>query len=174
MREKGEKILFWMHGCMLGCFSYVQLSVTPWTVACQAPLSKGFFRQEYWSGLPYPPPGEFPDPGIKLVFLLSPALAGRFLTTSTTTLEYNHWRHLRRKWHDVSCSYNIVVCMIVPNSPVTGNINRSSLEMVIIIANNRFCVSSCVWCWLFLLFSGQSFRCYNYCDFSDTKYESWR
>ena len=49
------------------------------------------------------------------------------------------------KWHDVSGSYNTVVCMIVPNSPVTGNINRSSLEMVIIIANNRFCVSSCVW-----------------------------
>ena len=44
---------------------------TPWTVAHQAPLSMGFSRQEYWSGLPFPPPGDLPDPGIKL---LSPAL----------------------------------------------------------------------------------------------------
>ena len=77
------------------------------------------------------------------------------------------------QWHAVSCSCNTVVCMIVPSSPVTGNINRSSLEMVIIIANH-FCVSSCVWCWLFLLFSGQSFRCYIYCHFIDKKTEPWR
>ena len=37
----------------------------PWTVACQAPLSMGFFQQEYWSGLPFPSPGDLPDPGIK-------------------------------------------------------------------------------------------------------------
>ena len=46
-------------------FSHVQLFVTPWTVAHQAPLSMRFSRQEYWSGLPFPPPGELPDPGIK-------------------------------------------------------------------------------------------------------------
>ena len=39
--------------------------VTPWTVACQAPLSMGFSRQEYWSGLPFPSPGDLPDPGIE-------------------------------------------------------------------------------------------------------------
>ena len=39
---------------------------TPWTVACQAPLSMGFSRQDYWSGLPFPPPGDLPDPGIRL------------------------------------------------------------------------------------------------------------
>ena len=72
-----------------------------------------------------------------------------------------------------SCSCNAVVCRIVPSCPVTGNSNRSSLEMVIIIANH-FCVSSCVWCWLFLLFSGQSFICYNYCHFRDKKTEPWR
>ena len=44
--------------------SHVQLFVTPWTVACQAPLSMGFSRQEYWSGLPCPPPGDLPNPGI--------------------------------------------------------------------------------------------------------------
>ena len=53
-------------------------SVTPWTTAHQAPLSMGFSRQEYWSGLPFPPPGELSDPGIKPT---SPALAGRFFTT---------------------------------------------------------------------------------------------
>ena len=45
--------------------SCVRLFVTPWTVACQAPLSMGFSRQEYWSGLPLPSPGELPDPGIE-------------------------------------------------------------------------------------------------------------
>ena len=46
-------------------FSHVRLFVTPWTVARQAPLSMGFSRQGYWSGLPCPPPGDLPDPGIK-------------------------------------------------------------------------------------------------------------
>ena len=61
--------------------SRVQLFATPWTAACQAPLSRGFSRQEYWSGLPCPPPGDLPHPGIKPVSLMSPALAGRFFTT---------------------------------------------------------------------------------------------
>ena len=46
--------------------SHVQLFATPWTVAYQAPLSMGFSRQEYWSGLPFPSPGDLPNPGIKL------------------------------------------------------------------------------------------------------------
>ena len=45
--------------------SRVQLLATPWTVACQAPLSLGFSRQEYWSGLPCPPPGDLPNPEIE-------------------------------------------------------------------------------------------------------------
>ena len=56
----------------------VQLSATPWTVAHQSPLSVGFPRPEYWSGLPFSPPGDLPDPGIKSE---SPALAGEFFTT---------------------------------------------------------------------------------------------
>ena len=52
----------------------VQLFVTLWSVAHQAPLSIGFFRQEYWSGLPFPPPGDLPDPGIKSESFVSPAL----------------------------------------------------------------------------------------------------
>ena len=58
--------------------------VTLWTVAHQAPLSMGFSKQEYWSGLPCPPPGDLPDPGIEPMSLMSFALAGRFFTISTT------------------------------------------------------------------------------------------
>ena len=56
-----------VHGDAL---SRVRLFATPWTAAHQAPLSMGFSRQEHWSGLPFPPPGHLPDPGIE------PALAG--------------------------------------------------------------------------------------------------
>ena len=60
------------------------LQSTLWAVACQAPLSMGFSRQEYRSGLPGPPPEDLPEPGIKPASLMSPALAGRFYTTSAT------------------------------------------------------------------------------------------
>ena len=62
-------------------FSHVQLFVTPWTRARQAPLVQEFSRQEQWNRLPYPPPGDLPNPGIKPVSSVSPALAGRFFTT---------------------------------------------------------------------------------------------
>ena len=67
---------------MLGHFSHVQLFATLWTIAHQALLSMGFSRQEYWSGLPHPPPGDLPEPEIKPVSLMSPVLAGGFFTTS--------------------------------------------------------------------------------------------
>ena len=54
----------------------------PWTVARQAPLSVGLSRQEYWSGLPFPSPGDHPDPRIELMSLVSPALASGFFTTA--------------------------------------------------------------------------------------------
>jgi len=53
-----------------------------WTAAFKAPLSMGFSRQEYWSGLPFPSPGDLHGPGIELTSLMSPALASRFFTTS--------------------------------------------------------------------------------------------
>ena len=59
--------------------SRVTLFVIPWTAACQALLSMGFSRQEYWSRLPYPSPEDLPNPGIEPA---SPSLAGRFFTTS--------------------------------------------------------------------------------------------
>ena len=61
--------------------SRVQHFETPWTIAGQDPLSVELSRQEYWSGLPFPPPGDLSDPGIEPASLVSPTLAGRFLTT---------------------------------------------------------------------------------------------
>ena len=71
---------------LLSHFSRVQLFATPWTVACQAPLSMEFSRQEYRSGLPYPPPGNLPDPGIEPMSLKSPVLEGLLLKLKLNTL----------------------------------------------------------------------------------------
>ena len=69
---------------MLRCFSRVPLFETPWTVARQAPLSMRFSRQEYWSGLLCPPPGDLPDPGIEPEPSVAPALRANSLVLS-------HW-----------------------------------------------------------------------------------
>ena len=69
------------HVCVL---SWFRLFATLWTVALQAPLSMGFPRQEYWSGLPCPPPGDLPDSGIEPTVLMSPALADGFFITGAT------------------------------------------------------------------------------------------
>ena len=61
--------------------SLIRLFVTPWTIVYQAPPSMGFSRQEYWSGLPFPPLGDLPYPGIETASLVSPSLAGGFFTT---------------------------------------------------------------------------------------------
>ena len=70
--------------CMPSCFSRVRFFPTLWTAGCQAPLSIGFSRQEYWSELLRPPPGDLPNPGIEPVSLTSPALADRFFSTRAT------------------------------------------------------------------------------------------
>ena len=69
--------------------SHVWNHVTPWTVACQPPLSMEFSRQEYWSGLPLPSPWDIPNLGIESVSPVSPELAGGFFTTSATCREGN-------------------------------------------------------------------------------------
>ena len=71
-----------MHACRLSCFSHVQLLSTPWTVALQAPLS----RQEYWSELPCPPPGDLPNLGIEPMSPVSPALQADSLPLN------HHWK----------------------------------------------------------------------------------
>ena len=75
--------------CVLSCFNWVQLFSIPWAVACQAPLSKRFSRQEYWSGLSFPSPGDLLDPGIKPTH---PALAGGFFTNRA------NWKTLVPNW----------------------------------------------------------------------------
>ena len=72
--------------CIPSHFSRVRLLATLWTVACQALLSMGFSRQEYWSELLCPPPGDLPDPRIEPASLMSPALTGGFFTTITNIL----------------------------------------------------------------------------------------
>ena len=76
---------------VLSCFSHAQLFATLWTVACQTLLSMGFSSQEYWSGLPFPPAWDLPDPEIKPASLLSPALVGRFFTASATWETTQHF-----------------------------------------------------------------------------------
>ena len=70
--------------CMPDCFSRIRLIATLRTAAYQAPLSIEFSRQEYWSGLPFSPPGDLSDPGIELVSPVAPAL-------QTNSLPLNHW-----------------------------------------------------------------------------------
>ena len=74
---------------MLSHLSRVQLCATLWTVARRVPLSLGFSRQEYWSGLPCLSPGDLLDPGVKPESLMSPALAGGLFTTSTAWEDQN-------------------------------------------------------------------------------------
>ena len=88
LRRTGRKRV----ACMLSHFNRVGLFVTLWTVACQAPLSVGFSRQEYWSGLPCHPPGDLSDPGIQSTSLMSPALTGGFFTTSAA------WKAQDKSW----------------------------------------------------------------------------
>ena len=87
-------ICAWMYVrmCIHSCFSCVQLSVTLWTVAHQAPPSMGFSRQEYQSGLPCPPPGDLPDQGIEPTIYVTSWTAGRF---------FIHWA----TWEVYVCVY---------------------------------------------------------------------
>ena len=78
----GKPVFLSLLGSSEGCVcARVRLFVTPWIITHQAPLSMGFFRQEYWSGLPLPPPRDLPILGIKPTSPMSPALAGRFFNT---------------------------------------------------------------------------------------------
>ena len=76
---------------VLNCFSHIRLFVTLWTVAHQAPLSIGFFWQEYWSGLSYPPPADIPNPWIKPSSPTSPALQEILYHWATGEALYMHY-----------------------------------------------------------------------------------
>ena len=90
-----------------GMFSRLWLFAAPRTIAYLAPLSMGFPRQEYWEGLPCPPPGDLPNPGIKLVSLTPPTLVGGFFTTGTTWEVLLSWYSLLFL-HHMSHNYNFI------------------------------------------------------------------
>ena len=132
---------------MLRC---VRLSATPWTVAYKAPLSIGFSRQEYWSGLPFSPPGDLPDAGIELVSLASPVLAGGFL----------HWvTREAAAAAAAAAAKSLQSCPTLcdptdsspPGSPVPGILQARTLEWVAISFSNAWKWKvkvkslSCVW-----------------------------
>ena len=130
---------------MLSHFNRVCLFATLWTVACQAPLSTGFSRQEYWNGLPCPAPEDLPNPRIEPMSLPSPALAGGFFTTSATWKAWSyvsvcvcvcvHTQCVRVHTHSVlqSC---LALCSpldcSVPGSSVHGNFQARIPEWVAI------------------------------------------
>ena len=88
---------------MCHVLSHVQLFATPWSASCQAPLSIGFSREEFWSGLPFPPPGESSHPGIEFV---SPALHMDSLPTETLGKPQNSVRLFKKSY---VIKYNFVI-----------------------------------------------------------------
>ena len=111
------------------------LFATPWTVVFQAPLSMGFFRQQYWSGLPFPSLGDLPNPGITPTSLTSPAMASQFFTTSVT------WEaHITTMCVLVAQSC-LTVCNPIDGSPrgpsVHGILQARTLEQVAISFSKR-------------------------------------
>ena len=119
-------IIYNVHVHMLSCFSHVWLFETLWTVAHQATLSMEFSRQECWSGLPCPPPGDLPDPGTEPESLTS-ALVGGFLITSTT------WEaHLQ-----IMGSINQDMTILNVTVPINGGFKIHEGQLMIAKRKNR-------------------------------------
>ena len=124
-----SKLCVYMHASVLSSFCSVQLLVTLWTIACWVPLSMGFSRQEYWSGLPCPPPGDLPNPGIEPTSLTSPALAVGSLQLASPG-----------KLHAAAAAKSLQSCPSLcdprdgspPSSPVPGILQARILEWVAI------------------------------------------
>ena len=131
--------------CMLSCFSCVHLFATLWAIVLQAPLSMGFSRQEYWSELPCPPPGDFPSP----TSLKSLVLSGGLFTTSAT------WE-APYKLHRVSIStdwpigYVVKLLNLEPNWEVTS---QFFCELSIYVLCSLFLLN----CWTLVYISKSSF-----------------
>ena len=101
----------------------VWLFVTPWTVAHQAPLSMGFSRQEYWSGFPFPLPGDLPDPGVKPASPVASASAGRFFFLKIITLQNFVFSSQTSTW--ISHTYTYIPSLFkLPLSPTLTHPSR--------------------------------------------------
>ena len=127
-------------------FSYIWLFAAPWT--CQVPLSMGFSRQEHWSEFLFSTPGHSPDPGTEPGFLVSPALAGKFFTTSTTWEAPNMKCNIyfnSRWWKLCGRVIPIVVCLPLATKLIKMIVNYKTIEQREI--NNAHSTSNC---WLHL------------------------
>ena len=163
---------------LLTHFSHVRLFATLWTVARQAPLSMGFSRQEYWSGLPFPPLGDLPDSKIKPTSITFPALAGRFFTTSDTwkvpPSPYTHTHtHTHAHTHTLVHRRDLCICidhLQVHRSLLEGHTNYWSLWLPLERGANKVGVGvrdsqdNCFSCFLLL-----SFFCYMHMLLKDMK-----
>ena len=131
------QILSWHIICKVKSLSHVRLLVTPWAVACQAPLSMGFSREEYRSGLPFPSPGDLPDLRIRVQRCESPALQADSLSSVkaklknnkkiSTTLKQNHQLilcHVRQRT-DIKICDN-AACLLWVVSAAMGNMAQFS------------------------------------------------
>ena len=116
---------------MLSC---VQLSVTSWTVACQAPLSVGFFRQEYWSGLPFPPPETLPPRDQSRIFWVS-CIAVRFSTTWAIGKALNRDTHTRYLIH--GSNVLLLSCAFVHQATHLAYFSVSTVRMELPRAENH-------------------------------------
>ena len=107
--------------------------VTPSTVACQAPPSMGFSRQEYWRGLPLPSPGDLPNPGIEPTSPVSPALASVFFTTRATWWAAVHWVTQSRTWLKRLSSSSIPITIFVQVMNPIHNAQSNSYFYIFIL-----------------------------------------
>ena len=112
--------------CVLSHCDHVPLFVTPWTVAHKAPLYMRFSRQEYWSGVPFPPPEDLPDPGIEPTSLASSALAGMFFIISATW-EASAIRHVNKRCFQMILTLSLQVFSAETSAEVSGSVEQRLL-----------------------------------------------
>ena len=119
---------------------------SPWAVACQAPLFMVFTRQEYWSGLTCPPPGDFPSPGIETKSLISPTMAGSCFTTSAT------WEALCLGWVrqlvfsvEVKWSHSVISDSLRPLYFQLNHLNQETVHLQLKYIKNTWTLDLILW-----------------------------
>ena len=121
--------------CVCVCsLSHVWLFATPWTVAHQVPRSMDFSSQEHWRGFLFTSSGDLPDPGIEPASLASPALTGRFFTTSTT------WEALNINFFDISLMIPSLSCLILKICVSLISV-AASLSIWFVFEKNTCCIN---------------------------------
>ena len=125
-------VLIKMHACVLNPFSRICLSGTPWTVAHQARPAMGFSRQEHWSGLLCPPPGDLPHPGVEPVSLTAPVLAAGFFTTGKhhtgSPFEHDFQDHIAHELTYVKSNHSQKKMILSDTSTVSTRLSRGGPE----------------------------------------------